>query len=272
MDIRNIAVALDIDDVDENLVALAADLAIRHHASLIGVAAAALPIIAVGMEGSEIAGVIYTEQRERTEAAFASAKQRFEQLLPQGISRSWQQTLEPLHAALIHAAHRADLILVGATAHDGPSGGSLDAGATLLGAGRPVLFAAEGQSRLHAERVVIAWKDTKEARRAVADALPLLKLARSVTVVVVDEGDLAVEKSSLQDVLAWLKSHQVQAHGDVFPNRAGPTRAILDAAATSDADLIVSGAYGHSRLREWLLGGVTKDLLAADHISRFFSN
>lgn len=272
MEIRNIAVVLTIDSVDPDLVALASDLARRHHATLTGVAAAEPPLVVMGMDGGAVAASVYAEQHAEIEASLAAAEASFATLVPPGVKHHWVGTIQRPDAAIIEIARTVDLIIVGATDQKPQIGRAVDVDAVLLGAGRPVLVAAAGTRKLKASKIVVAWKDTKEARRAVMDALPLLKAADDVSLVVVDEGNLATERASMLDAVAWLQSHDVKAHGDVLPDLGGVAQTILQAVMTEGADLVVSGAYGHSRLREWLLGGMTRDLLATHGVSRLFSN
>lgn len=271
MDIRNIAVVLDAEKIDEDLVALASDLARRHHAVLTGIAAAEPPVMLMAMEGGDVAGAVYAEQYRATEESLAATGAAFERLVPVGVKHRWVASIQRPDAAVAAAARTVDLILVGAARQEGGRP-SIDIGAVLLGSGRPVLVPARGARKLKADRIMVAWKDTKEARRAIVDALPFLRTADDVSVVVVDEGNLASERASMLDAVAWLASHEVTAHGDVLPDTGGLAATIAGAAASTGADLIVSGAYGHSRLREWLLGGMTRDLLATPGINRLFSN
>jgi nucleotide-binding universal stress UspA family protein len=89
----------------------------------------------------------------------------------------------------------------------------------------------------------------------------------------VEEGDFAVAKPSLRDALDWMQSHGVKVTGDVVPCDAAGLAATLEKARVEfGADLIVTGAYGHSRMREWLLGGMTRELIEAQNSSRFMSN
>ena len=272
MEIRNIAVVLDIEAIDPDLVALASDLARRHHATLVGVAAAEPPVMLMGLDGGDVAGALYAEQRSQIEASLAGARQNFAALVPSGVKHQWAEAVQRPDVAIVSLARTVDLIIVGSPVKESGIGQAIDIGAVLLGSGRPVLIAASGQRKLKASKIVIAWKDTKEARRAVADGLPLLKAADDVSVVVVDEGNLATERASMLDAVAWLRSHEVNAHGDVLPDNGGVAQTVIQAATTTGADLVVSGAYGHSRLREWLLGGMTRDLLTAPGISRLLSN
>lgn len=262
MEIRNIAVAVDFDGIDADLVALAADLARQHGAALTGIAAAEPPM----------AGALYEQGRAENSAAMVAAKQAFAELVPSGVQHRWVDYHLKPETAVIAVARTVDLIIVGSPARNKHSRHPVDVGTVLISAGRPVLVAAAGERTLKAAKVVVAWKDTREARRAVVDSLPFLKAAEDVYVVVIDEGNLATERASMLDAVAWLASHGVKAHGDVLPKVGTAAQSITAAAVTADAGLIVSGAYGHSRLLEWALGGMTRDLLDTQEISRFFSN
>jgi nucleotide-binding universal stress UspA family protein len=115
---------------------------------------------------------------------------------------------------------------------------------------------------LKAERILVGWTDSAEARRAVYDALPLLRRCQTAIVAEIDrEQEPVAAKRRVDDVVAWLACHGVNAAGVVEPLR-DHLAAQLDALAKKEgADLLVTGAYGHSKLREWILGGATRDLL-----------
>ena len=271
MEIRTIGVVVDTQGVDEDLVALASDLARRNHAVLIGVAAANPPSVLVGMAGGDASGALYADLYANIEASLAATGETFSNLVPNGVKHRWEATVQSPDAKVLDIAHKVDLIIVGAE-HPQASSRLIDVGTILLGSGRPVLLPALGLRNLKTDRVLVACKDTKQARRVIADALPLLKLADDVAVIVVDEGNLGAERNGMLDVVAWLESHEVKAHGDVLPDVGGVARTIAKAAADNHANLIVSGAYGHSRLREWLLGGMTHEILDVSGISRLLSN
>ena len=129
-------------------------------------------------------------------------------------------------------------------------------------AGRPVLLVPDGVDALGVDRMVVAWKDTREARRAVSDALPLLKLATEVSVVeIATEDDLASAELRCNDLVAWLRRHKVKAAAMPMLSTGDDATTLRDFAEDQRADLVIAGAYGHSRLREWALGGVTRDFL-----------
>jgi nucleotide-binding universal stress UspA family protein len=196
----------------------------------------------------------------------------FRALVPAGLNTSWQACVEAPNRCLAASALQADLIVTGSRAEsDGPYSHWVNVGELVLTAGRPVLVAAAGVEEIKAETIVIAWKDTREARRAVADALPFLKAASDVVVASFEDGGGA-DRESLSDVLAWLRRHAVKARGDIYPAKHGISAALEETSQGLGADLVVMGGYGHSRLREWLFGGMTRDLLAASTLNRFMSN
>ncbi len=134
----------------------------------------------------------------------------------------------------------------------------------ILSCGRPVLVIPYvGDYETIGENVMVAWDASAMATRAVHDALPILKAAKTVTVMVVnpkggnnDTGDLPGA-----DILAHLARHGVNAEADHVQSDLDPGNMLLSRAADKGADLIVMGAYGHARWMEMVLGGVTKHLL-----------
>jgi len=165
--------------------------------------------------------------------------------------------------ALARKARSADLVVIGQTKGPGDAFGSLDPGEALLKIGRPTLVVPDGVSSLRAEHVVIGWKDTREARRAVQDALPFLHEASRVTVVeIYESGEESTPQAHIDDVVRYLTRHRITAIPRVILREQGPCAAqLVKLAQEEGADLIVTGAYGHSRLGEWIFGGVTRDLL-----------
>ncbi len=132
----------------------------------------------------------------------------------------------------------------------------------ILKAGRPVLVVGAGVDKVDLRNVVVGWKDTREARRAAEDALPLLELADRVTVVeVASEEDLDSAHTRTEDVAAWLVRRGISASACAVRAVDDDPTEIADLAKELGAGLLVGGAYGHTRVREWVLGGVTRDLL-----------
>lgn len=114
-------------------------------------------------------------------------------------------------------------------------------------------------------RVLVAWNDSREAARAVSDALPLLRRAERVEVATWNEAADSDEalRPQLDALLHWLARHEVSASARVERSGAPIADALLTRAADADADLIVMGAYGHARWTERVLGGATRGLLAS---------
>jgi pyridoxine 5-phosphate synthase len=241
-------------------VSLAAGLAGRFDAALIGVAAeprAALP--AHNVMGAYTAALLTQEER-RVEAALAVAERAFRGALPpERASRAeWRRFEEGSAHALAREARSADLLVVSAEV----------AGDVLTRAGRPVLVPPSGVFSLGARQVVVGWKDAPQARRAVADALPLLLRAEGVAVLRVlrpgaSEEEPGPARAGVEEVARFLARHGAPARADTRAlGGASVADELVAAARERGADLIVSGGYGHARLREWAFGGVTRDLLS----------
>jgi nucleotide-binding universal stress UspA family protein len=110
----------------------------------------------------------------------------------------------------------------------------------------------------------VAWKDTREARRALADSLPILKCAEQVLVMAISSRDEAEStRVHVSAVLDYLLDHGIEARSRVVAANEAEAAPLIQAEARAiDADLIVAGAYGRTRLGEWLFGGVTLGLLS----------
>lgn len=275
MPVREILVNLDIDLFSPTLVECAAGLAKRFEAGLIGISAAAPNVAAMGYEGATAVGILFEQEQHDIENRLAQLEDLFRKAVPAGIPTAWRAYVGQPNATVARIARCADLIVTGSN-FGGPTRSpnrSIDTGELLVKAGRPVIIAGVGLSQIRADRIVVGWKDSREARRALVDALPLLLAATHVTVATIHEADLAEEKASLEDVVAWLRRHGVEPTADTFPaSHGGPAEALEALAEKLAADLIVTGGYGHGRMREWLFGGMTRDLLSDRTVHRFMSN
>jgi nucleotide-binding universal stress UspA family protein len=129
--------------------------------------------------------------------------------------------------------------------------------------GLPVLLAPPGQEDRQPRKILIGWKNTRETRRAVSDALPLLKIAEKVVVAhVCDDSETAAAEAELEDVGRRLERHGVETRLATYPRLGRDADEDLMALAYGHgADTVVAGAYGRSRMREWAFGGVTRNLL-----------
>ena len=259
MTYASIMVAVDLSDGARNRVRLAAHLADDFHARLIGVAAEQ-PAYAVPPAGPTPASAYaLAASSEVVLNDLRLAQEAFEEAAGRRSRVEWRSNLDFPQAFLVAQAAAADLVVVGRATDSGPALFTVDPADAVMHLGRPVLVVPPGVDHLDAKRVVVGWKNTREARRAVLDALPFLKRASEVLVVSVDDG----AGSEGQDTLRLLQAHDVSAirvRCDALGVSVG--QALVEAAAEHGADLIVTGAYGHGRLREWAFGGVTRDLLS----------
>lgn len=153
-----------------------------------------------------------------------------------------------------------DMVVVGRPARDQTTVAELSAEAALFRTGRPVLIAPPQPPKSIGEAVVIGWNRSASSARSIAAALPLLLMSRSVTIVTVTTG--AKTGPSPQDMAKYLSWHEVQAEVvEIPPDHRLVGEVLLEEAERVSADLLVMGAYSHSRLRELILGGVTRYVL-----------
>jgi nucleotide-binding universal stress UspA family protein len=272
MEFRSILVNLDVDSGSSGLLSVAIDLAARFGAEISAVAGASLATDLIAFEGAAVAVGNYDAERKQLEDRLQAIEVDFIAKVPTNLRGRCVTLLTAPNELAVIAARRADLILVDSWAGEKVASRNLDVGALLLSAGRPLLLVAGGNTHVSAKTVIVGWKDGREARRAVADAMPLLRSAMEVIVAAIDEGDTMEQRASVEDVAGWLRLHGVAANGNVYPLVGTHAETLQSLARHSEADLIVTGAFGHSRMREQLFGGVTRDLLAAGAVNRFMSN
>lgn len=265
MTIRTLLVSASQDPGRDNRVNLACDLAKAFGARIVGTASAAVGAVPndsffVGAMTGELA-TLYLEMAETevrdSRAGFDAA------IAACGLEARWVGAIGYPASVMNAAARSADLLVVAAHSPGVPRRAP-DPVAVIAGAGRPVLVVPESPKvPLIGHPAVVAWKDSRESRLAVAASLPLLKAAPRTCLLSVCRDEEAGETAdSLAEVQAWLETHGVTASSEVLVRNETPTgRRLLARANGLGAGLIVSGAYGHMRLAEWVLGGVTHSLL-----------
>lgn len=142
----------------------------------------------------------------------------------------------------------------------------------LFGSGRPLIVVPPGRASFCARRVVVAWDGSAQAARAANDALPILRAAEAVEIVsVVGEKDLAVSVAGAE-FAPHLARHGVRISVNDLPVVDDVAEALRTEAGLFRADMLVMGAYRHSRLQEWFLGGVTQSLLARSPVPLFLAH
>jgi nucleotide-binding universal stress UspA family protein len=265
MTYRTIVVHLGADARRRERLVLASDLAASFDAHLVALFAPAellVPFVLTGNAGP----VIESELRRRVEVA-AEAKREFDAVVSRYSTpkAEWRSAEGGALAAMRRSARYADLVVVGQRDPDLAPGEGMPGyfvEELVLSAGRPVLVVpyAGRFPRIDA-RVLVAWNASREAARALTDALPLLQRAQAVEVAAFEPqaADHGAEPGT--DLALYLARHGVRVN--VARQQAGIEvgAQILSRAADSEADLIVMGAYGHSRAREIVLGGATRTLL-----------
>jgi nucleotide-binding universal stress UspA family protein len=195
-------------------------------------------------------------------------EQRFRaEVEPHSIAGDWHQFGSGDTAEFIALLSAVDLVVLGQTTHDYRLPGGFRPEDVIVGAGRPVLVVPHaGAFDAIGRRVLIAWDGSREAARALHDALPLIAKAEAAMVIGVSMREAQAERAhpSLDRILRHLVRHGIPARLEETVGSDVPVaEMLLSRAADFDADLIVAGAYHHSRFREALIGGVSRGLL--DH-------
>ena len=265
MTYKTLLVHMTLGGDNAGVLGIAGQLAERFGAKVIGIAAAQ-PIQPMYNEGCSVVDLV-SEDRAEKDQELADCAVQFRSALQGIVSRlEWRSviTIDLLANYVAEQASCADLII---TAKD-PGAEFMDnsrhlaLGDLVLKAGRPVLVVPPGITALPLQHVHIAWKDTREARRAAADALPLLEAAgQAVVLQVAAESGQAEAQAQVKDVAGWLEQHGVKAQPCVVVTGRSEVGALHAALVERKCDLLVAGAYGHNRLGEWMFGGVTQDVL-----------
>ena len=258
--------------------AVAVQVAQRHGAHLIGVHVQQPFEVPPFTEGAIVMDDLFTAYDAAAKADQAAAAATFQKAIKGArISTEWRLAKGYAEAELAVQARYADIVVLGQTEPDNQSLLPTDLPETIaLSTGRPVLVVPHiGAPSKVGTTMMLCWNASRESARAASDALPLLREAESVIVLVVDP------RSSNQghgaepgaDVAAWLSRHgvKVTVQRDVAPD-ADVGGVILSRAADHDVDLIVMGLYGHSRMREMVLGGVSRTLLGSMTVPVFVAH
>ncbi len=260
--IKEILVHADADNRRDVRFALAAEIAKAHEAHLIGLFAleySELPGYVSAQISAELldrARETYIRQADKAREAFESAADGA------GVRSEWRQETGLANRLLAQHGLYMDLI-VASQPENGRSGTRSQSfpGELALSSGRPVIaIPYAGDHAGFGKRALIAWNGSREASRALHDALPFLMRAESVVVLAVDPPDEAHIPGA--DISAHLAHHgvPVEARHSIAPDIAVGDE-LLNMASNLGSDLIVMGAYGRSRLREAVFGGATQHIL-----------
>lgn len=205
------------------------------------------------------------ERLQKARAAFEDARKRHDVAgdgvgaVVKGVSMRWQEVEGlPLLEAAYHGRMN-DIVVVARDARRTPE----HVAEIVMRTGRPVLVAPAKASGTLGEMVAVAWKDTPESARALTAAMPFLLKAKKVLLMTIQEDTESDRdaRESLDELRARLGLHGIVTEALVLTEApASTSQAILSAAYNHGCDLLVMGAYGHSRLREYVFGGVTQDM------------
>jgi nucleotide-binding universal stress UspA family protein len=276
--IKDILVNLEADAAKDRALPYAFSIAQAFGAHVAGVAFAYDPILP-GYVGAELSTVVYDQIRARGLDLAKARLALFEEAARrEGVSAEHRLVEATLVTGPIEFSRTARRFDVSVVTQSEPGGTNNDAliEAALFGSGRPVIVVPYVQMEpLKLDRVVCCWDASQAAARAINDALPLLAKASSCQLLVIDRDRTKHDKSEMHgaEMGKHLARHGLEIDVEVVP--AGDidvASAILDFAADNSATLLVMGGYGHSRLREIILGGVTRTILASMTLPVFMSH
>jgi nucleotide-binding universal stress UspA family protein len=276
MTYASMMVQVDVTGDLNGRVRLAAQLADQFQSRLIGISSW-MPRPPFAVEGVVIDPELTAEDLESRTRLLNQRGEAFKAAVGMEARRvEWRCSQEFPSAFIAREARAADLVII---SRERPTFDPYifpDPGELLLRIGRPVLTVPAGVGSLTGRRAIVAWKDTREARRAVQDALPFLHRADEIVIAEVCESpnDVASSQTRLRDVAQYLAAHRIAAAVTerVRPLDGTAVNSLLRLVQDESADLIVAGAYGHTRLGEWIFGGMTQGLLAESPVCCLLSH
>lgn len=272
MSLKRILVHIDDSEQSPGRVAAALALAQKHDAHLSAAAVELYPVIptyAMAHMPAEVHSSLAEEQRARVVAASEAFSEAAE-------AADWTARTDVKTArgdvarVLAHFGRTADMIVVSQGVEDSDTEELPDN--LILESGTPVLvLPVMGETNAKTgTKALVAWTDSRESARAVRDAMPILEEATSVEVLCIADESETVE---LGEIARYLAAHGITAEVNKQPSGTVPVEAtILNRVADGGFDMIVCGGYGHSRLRETVLGGVTRSLLRSSTVPVMMSH
>ena len=276
MSYKTIMVHLDAGRRRRERLDLAFNLAERFDAHLVGFFGLEVLLMPATPEAGP---ALYQEMVKQRRSLAAKAEDEFRGKMhkEQYTGKSeWRATLDDGFAALELHAKYADLVIAGQPEPEGDGVSPWFAHRLVMSIGRPVLYVPfAGRFEDCGKRVLVPWNASREAARAVNDALPLLREAEETEVVTFDPEKVFLDDDGLPDpdMGAYLARHGAKVSIAAQRTSIDDTGAlILSRAADNASDLIVMGAYGHSRLREMVLGGATREIFKAMTVPTLMSH
>lgn len=277
MGFKDLLVIVDNDPACASRVEVARRLAEAHEAHLTGLHVMPMPRPMPMYPEVAMSTSLETRQRRELEEAAARAATLFQDRTRGTAARTEWRVVEghPLEVVTVHARY-ADLIVLGQGRDLGETSADLSSlpADLVLAVGRPVLVVPRyGDFPSVGAKILVAWDASREATRAVHDALPLLRRAGKVTVLSIDPEDTGEPRTAGGDISLHLARHDVPVQTATLGGAdIAVGDLILSYGADHGIDLIVMGAYGHTRLRELILGGATRHLLRSMTVPVFMSH
>jgi len=269
------SILLEIDNTDRCQTRIAAALALaqKHQALLTGVYACGEYFFTPVYAEAPIPMDIIETYEAQYHAAASRAKSWFEDRCAGAqIPISWHSEIGSVDDLLAKWAHTHDLVIIGQA-----EGGLLNPDVAmqsrlLLNVTRPILLIPESADKEIGKRILIAWNESNEAARAVQDALPLLRTAETVQILAIQANEHN-EPIALAGICEHLARHGVTAEArEASAHGTDVCEVLLHHCTDQNIDLVVTGAYGHTRLREVIFGGVTRSLLSATTVPVLMSH
>lgn len=271
MSYKTILIHLDSFESTESVVEQAVSLARINDAHVIGLAPSGFASLPAGDYFGTSARYINDIQQELDEAAKAAAAKFEKQCQKMGFEAFEARIFnESVVASLIEHAAFTDLIVLSQPNDDATQASASPGlvGDLLMEGGRPVLVMPNTQKPASEfKQVVVAWDGSRQAGRAIIDAMPLLQRAETVNIVLVNAGDRKSKFAAVHgqepgaDIGAFMARHDVNTNVRQIVTSTSVSDALLNEVSDSKTDLLVMGGYGHSRFREWILGGTTREVL-----------
>lgn len=264
MGYKTVMVSLALDQPNDACLAVAGDLAERFGSRVIGIAASDIKAPLYFADG-DYAQKFLDEEATAVRRRLSELEAQFRTVVgKRAKSVEWRSVQALPVPYVVQQARAADILVVGARSEAivDPCAAA-DPSALLMQAGRPIIVVPPTVEWLDFGSLLVAWKDVREARRAVSDALPILALARDVTIAEIPERGVRRTDalSRVADVAAWLLGHGIVASTVVPESVAGVSEQLDTIAADVGAGAVIAGGYAHSRFSEWIFGGVTRRLL-----------
>lgn len=213
---------------------------------------------------------LYEVDQEAAERRTAGIRQVFDRRLQEsglaGEFRFTQSFAGDSAVSALSSAYASDIVIAGQVDPDAPRGDPADLNRLLFDSGRPVIlvpYAASGPAT-SIERILVGWDGSREAARAAFDALPLIRRAKRTEIFMVDPNECPGGVASGEQITLSLQRHGANVHLETQPSGGLEAGLVIqNRLSDTGADLLVIGAYNHSRLRQFLFGGVTRTLLAS---------